>query len=118
MLLLVKQNIEFCKSLFNKLKNSQDKADEFVILDYFSLKTIQLLERYKISVIEQYTSLFREFEEECEKNAKIKQYSVFFFSLVNLLENKYYYFLNDNKQELMENVENYVKHLKEIIQND
>ena len=112
----MKQNIEFCKNLFRKLKNSQDKADEFIILDYFSLKTIQLLEDYKISVVEEYTALFREFEEECEKNAKIEGYSVFFFSLINLLENKYYYFLNDDKKELMENVENYVKHLKSIIE--
>ena len=115
-LLLVKKNIEFCKNLFRKLKNAQDKADEFIILDYFSLKTIQLLEEYDINEVFEYIDLFRDFEEQCDKNNKLKEYSVFFFSLVNILENKEYYFENNDKKELRENVENYFKHLKSIIE--
>ena len=116
MLLLVKKNIEFCRNLFRKLKNSQDKADEFIILDFFSLKTIQLLEDYDVNIAFHYIDLFREFEEECEKNEKLKEYSVFFFSLINILENKEYFFENMDKKELKENAENYFKHLKSIIE--
>ena len=71
-LLLVKKNIEFCKNLFRKLKNAQDKADEFIILDYFSLKTIQLLEEYDINEVFEYIDLFRDFEEQCDKNNNLK----------------------------------------------
>lgn len=112
----MKENLKFCENLFEKLRISQDKADDFVILDYFSLKTIQLLEKYDINIVNNYITLFRTFEEECERNKKLKEYAIFFFALINLLENKYFYIINSDKKELMENVGNYVKHLKSIIE--
>lgn len=109
-------NIEFCRNLFEKLINADDKADEFIVLDYFSLKTIQLLEDYDGNEVWKYTDLFRDFEERCSRIRKLKRYEVFFFSLMSLLENKYYYFLNDDESERMENIKNYVNHLKSIIE--
>lgn len=109
-------NIKFCERLFGKLKQSGDKTDDFVILDYFSMKTIQLLEDYDISIAERYSIMFRQFEEECEKSKKLKEYAVFFFALINLLECKHFYFVNNDKKELRENVENYINHLKSIIE--
>ena len=111
-------NIEFCRSLFRKLENSQDKADDFIILDFFGIKTIQLLEDYDINILYQYIDLFRDFEEKCERVKKLKDYNGFFFALINILENKGYYFENPDKDEFKENVGNYINHLKTLLKDE
>tara|TARA_Y100000310_G_C20641224_1_gene794031 strand:+ start:860 stop:1195 length:336 start_codon:yes stop_codon:yes gene_type:complete len=109
------KNIEFCKKLFQRLLDADDQIDKFIIMDFFSLKTIQLLEDYDVNIAEKYSQLFKEFEEDCTKFKKLKEIQMYFFSLANLLDNKYFFLENTNKKERTDNIYDYVKNLKEII---
>lgn len=80
---------------------------------YYSFKVINLLNNYKTDEAEQYSVMFREFEEQCNKsgNPKIKEISVFFFTLNSIL----------NQVELAndkEYMELYVKNLMDIVEGD
>ena len=97
------KNIEFCKELFEKLNDKEtDITDRFAILDYFSLKTIQLL-NYKDT--HKYIELFYEFE----RLIKDVRFQNIFFAYAKLLENKYFFYVNTDKKEKREYLEYIIK---------
>ncbi len=121
----MKDNIDFCRKLFDKLvfnyTDSQvakgedyDAVNYFIILDYFSLKVLELLEHYDINRVNKYTILFNEFQAECKmsKHPKALEMEVFFFTLTNLLIDRYEFVESKERKEY---VVDYVKNLMEIV---
>jgi len=109
---MTNKNIKFCRNLFAKFLKLED-TDFFVVLDYYSLKVIDLLKNYKSDEAEKYSLMFREFEAECFKssNPKIKDVGVFFFALSNILVSRE--MINDKEYMIL-----YVKNLMEIVNED
>lgn len=110
---MTKKNIDFCKNLFRKFLKTTEPSDFYVFLDYYSFKVIDLLNNYKSDEAEQYSVMFKEFEEECSKSAnpKVKEMSVFFFALSNML-------IQAEMANDKEYVELYIKNLMEIVEED
>jgi|TARA_Y100000296_G_scaffold57658_1_gene66263 hypothetical protein len=110
------KNIKFCCKLFEKLKDREEKHEEFIILDYFSLKTLQLIKEYDIKIAKRYIEMFREFELKCTSSKKIKEWSNFFYTLSIMLENKYFYdiAIQENQVEVESFYENLNKIVKEV----
>ena len=110
---MTKTNIDFCKNLFTKFLKCTEPSDFYVHLDYYSFKVIDLLDSYKTDEAEEYSVMFREFEEQCSKsdNSKINEMSIFFFTLSNLLIQRE--MVNDK-----EYIKLYVKNLMDIVEED
>lgn len=119
----MKDNIEFCRKLFEKLIENYadskgamiedyDAVNHYIILDYFSLKVLELLENYDINRVNKYTVLFKEFQSNLKlsKHPKALELEVFFFTLNNLLIDRYEF------TESNEYVKDYIKNLMEIME--
>ena len=115
----MKENIDFCRKLFGKLienqQNEDYSVDYFIILDYFTLKVLELLEHYDINRVNQYIVLFREFQGELKLSThpKALDMEVFFFTLNNVLVDRYEFIESDERKEY---IMDYVKNLMEIIE--
>lgn len=121
----MKDNIDFCRKLFDKLIENYadskgkliedyDAVNYFIILDYFSLKVLELLEHYDINRVNKYSVLFKEFQANCKlsQHPRALEIEVFFFTLNNLLIDKYEFVESKERKEY---VIDYVKNLMEIV---
>lgn len=126
----MKDNIDFCRKLFEKLIENYadsngimiegkeimiegyDAVDYYIILDYFSLKVLELLEHYEINRVNKYNILFKEFQANLKlsKHPKALEMEVFFFTLNNLLIDRYEF------TESNEYVKDYIKNLMRIME--
>ena len=106
---LKQKNINFAKNLFKRFKATKDEQERFLIIDYFSVLVLTLLENKKKEFIEKYIPMFKEFEKKCSESKTIKNWELYFFSLINLLENKLYFLNND------EDIKIYLDNVKEIL---
>ena len=97
--------------MFRKLLKADDITDRYIILDYFSFKVIDLIN--KEGYAEDYQDIFLEFEEHCLKSnsQKDRDLNVFFFVLRNILMQKQE--MNDREYMKL-----YVKNLMEITRED
>ena len=106
------KNIELCRKLFEKMCREDD--DFATIVDYFSLKTLQLLEDHDVDVAERYCNLFRKFSGTLSKT-KLNRFEGFFYALSNLLENRWYFMEAMNNEK---GVIEYLKRLKKVIEDE
>ena len=126
----MKDNIDFCRKLFEKLikddvdrtnrnntmtiTEDYDAVDYFIILDYYTLKVLDLLEHWDMSRVNKYTILFKEFQAKLKlsNHPKALEMEVFFFTLNNVLIDRFEFVESDERKEY---VIDYVKNLMEIV---
>lgn len=110
-------NIKFCEKLFDIFADVSDYY-KFIIMDYYSLKVIQLLEFYDEKTSEEYSKLFQRFMEICKNSTKLNKYEMFFYALNNLLENKYLFIVEPDKKAKGEYIKDYINTLRIIIKRE
>ena len=106
-------NIELCRKLFKIMEDGIKSASEEslfkvqTIEDYFTLRTLFMIEFYDVKTAEKYSTLFREFEE------KAVTHKFFFHALGNMLDCKQVYLIN-NSSERIDCIRQLVKGLNEV----
>src|SRR3990167_2693012 len=108
------KNIEYCKKLFESMLESEDATEYYIVLDYFSLKVIELLENFELNKAKEYTTLFQVFSAQIKDTPKVSKFiatkraeiETFFFTLGNLLVDKYEFIENKDNEFTIEYIKN------------